>query len=275
MDIRKIFCWKKEKSNNTLKKTLTNSDNERILESQKSPIEVWDDNIGEMFKNHKFDNLPANKKTYMELYHKMKKIMGLEDVKIEYVFNSIYGPATIIFKEVEDKYELNITVIMTCDSQIRCYIGSLAHELWHVKTSLELIKQIGIYEFAKLQKDIASEKHLAFNTISEYYSWYKAILDYNEQKCNYSLESRLYHYECGKINSIALCDTIAAHCAWNKVYNEVSDYNSLSIEEKEFIRSIMQIIMENTNKWPLTLEEFESIGKEMLKVFEFIDNKKR
>lgn len=214
--------------------------------------------------NRQNTRTPQNE--YMEIYDNMKKEMGLNDIKIEYKLNQL-SPAACMFKQVEeDNYELSITVFMTSDSQMQCYKASLAHELWHVKTSLELIQEIGVYEFVKLQKESDLQKSLAFKTISEYYSWYKATLDYNEKKCSIRLGSMLYKYKNKKINAIELCDTIAAHCAWNVVHNVVGEEENLSEDDKQFVKRIMKIIMENTTNWPLPLECFKKIGEDMLKV---------
>lgn len=212
-------------------------------------------------------NTRTTQNEYMEIYGNMKKEMGLNDIKIEYKLNQP-GPAACMFKQVEeDNYELSITVFMTSDSQMQCYKASLAHELWHVKTSLELIQEIGIYEFVKLQKESDLQKSLAFKTISEYYSWYKATSEYNEKKCSIRLGSRLSDYKNKKINEIELCDTIAAHCAWNVFNNVVGEEENLSEEDKLFVKRIMQIIMENTKNWPLQLERLKNMGEDMLKAF--------
>lgn len=228
------------------------------------------DEILEESMGYNGENMNETHKEYMEIYHNMKKAMGLNDVKIDYKLDA-WNPATIMFIPVEEeKYELRITVLMTCDSQIKCYKASLAHELWHVKTSLELIREIGIDEFVKLQRDSDFEKSLAFKTISEYYSWYKAILEYNEKKCTILLKNRLNDYKNKRINEIELCDTIAPHCAWNVVHNVVSEEDNLSEEEKLSVKRIMKIIMENTTNWPLPLERFKKIGEDMLKAFMII-----
>lgn len=228
------------------------------------------DEILEVSMGYNEENMYETQNKYMVIYNDMKKAMGLKDVKIDYKLNS-YDPATVMFRQVEEeKYELWITVYMTCDSQINCYKASLAHELWHVKTSLELIGEIEIDEFVKLQRNSDFEKSLAFKTISEYYSWYKATLEYNEKKCDILLEKRLNDYKNKRINKIELCDTIAAHCAWNVVHNVVSEEDNLSEEDKLFVKRIMQIIIENTKNWPLPLEHFKNMGEDMSKAFMII-----
>lgn len=204
---------------------------------------------------------------YMKIYRDMKKAMGLDDVKIDFKLYQ-FSPGTLFFKEnKESKYEIEICVLMTCDSQLECYKGSLAHELWHVKTGLELIREIGIDEFVKLQREYDFEKSLAFKTLSEYYSWHKAISEYNDRMCSLTLKSRFNDYKDKKINEIELCDTIAAHCAWKEVHKTENIADNLTEEEKLFVERIMQIIKENSTCWPISLEEFKNIGEEMSQAF--------
>ena len=227
--------------------------------------EILEDSMG-----YNGENMYEPQDNNMKIYLDMKEMMGLNDVKIDYKLD-LSGPAAVMFREVEEgKYELWITVYMPCDSEINWYKASLAHELWHVKTSLELIREIGIDEFVKLTRDYDFEKSLAFKTMSEYYSWYKATLEYNEKKSTFRLKDRLDDYKDERINKIELCDTIAAHCAWNVVHNVVSEENKLSEEEKLFVKRIMQIIIENTENWPLPLEHFKNMGEDMSKAFMII-----
>ena len=165
----------------------------------------------------------------------------------------------------DQKPELGITVVMPKYTKDK-YTGDLAHELYHVKTGLELNKIIGFDAYYKLQCNIDYEKSLAFRTLSEYHSWYKAIKDYGDEQCAITMRMRFNGYKYGLTNEISVCDTIAAHCAWSTAHKVVFKDGELSVEEKLFVDCIMQIITSNSS-WPISLESFDKIGKDIMQAF--------
>lgn len=61
--------------------------------------------------------------------------------------------------------------------------------------------------------------------------------------------------------------TYAEYKAQNETFREVS----LNAKENFFVECIMHIIYLNST-WPITMESFEKIGKDMLHTFKIIDN---
>lgn len=202
---------------------------------------------------------------YLETYKRIKKEIGLENVEITFKLDC-YLPMVKMYRECEDKsFVQDIQVFMTRDSIMACYEASLAHELYHVKTNLELIEMIGIEELAKLMRDSNIERSIAFKTLSEYYSWFVAISKYKERKCHITLRNRIWEYKNKRIDEVELCDTIAAQYAWSKAKDAQDIDYDLAEEESQLVKNICCIIDNNLSEWPLSLNQFEHMGTDLLR----------
>lgn len=210
---------------------------------------------------------------YRSIYFQLKKAMELEDVDITFHLGSDKAQTSMYYRNENGELIQRIAVYVPNYSQEAYYKATLIHELMHIKTSRALIESIGLTEYAKLvDSNSSSPQSLAFRTLAEYHSWYAEISKGNSSECTYSLSQCLYDY---KHNSHAkkmdVCDNIAAHCAWYIAQNIYDIDPKLAESDKKFVQEIIQIIKDNAESWPLSLDTFDQIGQAMFQAFAAID----
>ncbi len=209
---------------------------------------------------------------YIEIYHEMAERMNLDTQDIEFVFDNNRGPVSSLYSHDENKnaFRKNL-VYMTRDSLLSCYKGSLAHELEHLVTGNQLIEKIGLENFIKLQRNENKESSLAFKTLSEYLSWKKAMEENEDERSNIRLKACLSDYHSNykvNVDEFYLCDVIAAHAA--RISFDKEDINvveidrSFSKDENDSVRKIMQLLIEKEHLWPLSMDEQEILGKQLM-----------
>ena len=132
---------------------------------------------------------------YMTVYYDLLEKFGLDKNKISYNFEGA-GPAVKMYEGTDNgQFCSNIVVYVPRGSQINCFRGSLAHELWHVKTNSDLIEKIGLDAFVELQRNQNVAKSLAFKTMAEFFSWKKAMEENEQEQTTITIASRMSDYK--------------------------------------------------------------------------------
>jgi len=206
--------------------------------------------------------------------------MGLEKIRIQY--RKCNENRTNF-----NKNEKGLDIIVDIENGLglfdeRRFRGNMAHELWHVKTSLELISHIGEDAFLYLRKikeedDKDYPATLGFRTISEYMSRIKELRDYNnyppalkENIIGNYIKINSYEKPLIKFTIIDVCYVIASAFAAKQYTSDptdyIDDYKNMLDNHKTVVDGIEKILQTET-EWPLEVSRYKEIGERMYELF--------
>lgn len=218
---------------------------------------------------------------YNYIKEELLDIMGLSNQFITFGSSSLLSSAAVSFFDREGNFAIKICMADFNNPQF--YRVSLAHELWHVKTGLELINKVGIDAFRDLVNNQNHEASLAFRTIFEYMAWSECIKNYNEKESGLDLIRIFQNYyqtnsiagypENSIVTDIEVCDAIASYFArrhnTDMSLEEFTHLTYIRLQDnyKKVCDMIGDILL-NERKWPMEVNEFKEIGDRMKNIFE-------
>lgn len=244
-----------------------------------NPSDYWSDYFDKVSRGEfEEDSKSTDKIDFYRIFERMKKDLGLSDYSIDLRFGE--DPYVNIFREedgvfVEDKY-----VVVPPSTKENVYRGNLKHELVHISNAVELIHLVGLPSFVILQREKNLHASLAYKTIYEYLSWKAACMENETENSTLSIYAQ---WICNTDDVIRVMDVIAAHTAYYEVHGKENLSYSLKenddsirwFEEESQISidKIADTIRKKALLWPMSIQEFEAIGKELYSLYTEIKGK--
>ena len=258
--------------------------------------EVYEQNKVYIVENNINSKLDEEEDEYLKIYHVLLEKFGLDEVPISFMQEQADSYTKMYKKNNKGEFELEIVVNVYRHHSLNCFRGDLAHELWHVKTNIDLIKKIGLEEFVKLQRD-KNASSLAFRTMAEFFSWEKAMEENEEERTCLSINGQLDGYKSylrkkkviellkeqnkhqdsmikdlekrlsWMTNEYVFCDTLAAHCA--RYLFEHKTIDEIQVDDKnneKLIKEIAELIELNGKQDSLCTIDFEKLGIKIVKI---------
>ncbi|AIQ40312.1 hypothetical protein [Paenibacillus sp. FSL R5-0912] len=250
------------------------------------------------FKDEDGDDVLYEDNKYLDVAQSVYDTFGIDEYieNLQIIADKHFDNAgTTMFNIVNDTLKITISISSIklgivnhseyrhqyTDENLKIFIDVFAHELFHAKNSVEIVKHYGINEYKKIKE--CSIAKIAWFILDEYSACkataeqYNSFISFEDVVRNlnspfFNLTNELKKTDVSKIKLEEICVNlnyaIATRCAFADVSGDEKRHlqlDKLSERQLSYVASVRKLLMDYNSQRPLSYEKYEELGVSIIR----------